>query len=201
VTLPGRRLALLIGSYAYLDAGLRPLVAPPEDVAALKQVLEDPDVGGFTVTTALDQPSYVVRRAVAELCADRRHDDLLLLYFSGHGIKDEAGRLFFATRDTETRLPAATSLAADFVNQALVDSRARTNILLLDCCYSGAFAHGLTKGDTAVHTAERFQGSGRIVLTASDCIAVFLRSRPGQRRECRTGRRVRVHAGHRGGAP
>jgi hypothetical protein len=42
-------------------------------------------------------------------------------------------------------------------------------VLILDCCYSGAFARGASvRGDRAVHIAEEFgSGTGRIVLTAS----------------------------------
>ena len=48
-------------------------------------------------------------------------------------------------------------------------SRSRRNVLILDCCYSGAFPAGaLAKSDSAVQTLERFQGRGRTVLTASD---------------------------------
>ena len=42
-------------------------------------------------------------------------------------------------------------------------------MLILDCCYSGAFPAGRTaKADEGVQTLERFQGKGRAVLTASD---------------------------------
>jgi hypothetical protein len=45
-------------------------------------------------------------------------------------------------------------------------------ILVLDCCYSGAFARGLIpRADKTIHTKEYFdQGRGRIVLTASDAM-------------------------------
>jgi hypothetical protein len=42
-------------------------------------------------------------------------------------------------------------------------------VLILDCCYSGAFPPGRSaKADEGVQTLERFQGKGRAVLTASD---------------------------------
>src|ERR687890_18313 len=48
-------------------------------------------------------------------------------------------------------------------------SRSRRKVLILDCCYSGAFPAGRTaKADEGVQTLERFQGKGRAVLTASD---------------------------------
>jgi hypothetical protein len=42
-------------------------------------------------------------------------------------------------------------------------------VLLLDCCYSGAFARGLSvKADASVHTSDHFDARGLVVLTASD---------------------------------
>ena len=50
-------------------------------------------------------------------------------------------------------------------------SRSRRQILLLDCCYSGAFKQGmLAKGDKRVGAGEQLEGQGRIVLTASDAL-------------------------------
>ena len=47
--------------------------------------------------------------------------------------------------------------------------RSRRQILILDCCHSGAFARG-TKGEQKAITETTFEGSGfgRVVLTASD---------------------------------
>jgi WD40 repeat protein len=42
-------------------------------------------------------------------------------------------------------------------------------MLLLDCCYAGAFAAG-SKGDEGVHLKEEFEGRGRAILTASNAI-------------------------------
>jgi len=48
-------------------------------------------------------------------------------------------------------------------------SRSRQKVLILDCCYGGAFPGGWTpKGSTDIHSLERFEGRGRVVLTASD---------------------------------
>ena len=63
-----------------------------------------------------------------------------------------------------------TALSAQSINDAMNNCRSREKVLILDCCYSGAFPGGYTaKADTAVNTLERFVGGrGKAVLTASD---------------------------------
>lgn len=164
-----RRLALLVATYDYEDTGLRRLTAPAHDTEAFAAVLQDPDIAGFEVTTMINEPHYRVGAAIADLYRDRRRDDLTLLYFTGHGLKDDDGRLYLATANTRRSSLLFTSLPAEQIDQAMSGSMSRRNVLILDCCYSGAFPAGrVTKGDTDVHTLERFQGRGRTVLTASD---------------------------------
>ena len=61
--------------------------------------------------------------------------------------------------------------------------RAQKQVLILDCCYSGAFVKGFTfKSDKEIHTDEYFQvkdteledGRGRFVMTASDSMQYAL---------------------------
>lgn len=167
------RVALIIANYRYEDAELRQLVAPAQDAEALARVLKDPTIGGFEIQLYLNEPSYKVRQRIDAFFTDpqRKRDDLLLLYFSGHGIKDEDGRLYLATIDTQRKLPRSTAVSANFVSEVMLRSRPRRQVLLLDCCYSGAFARGmLAKSDQRVGTKEHFEGRGRIVLTASDAM-------------------------------
>ncbi|MCP4519582.1 MAG: SUMF1/EgtB/PvdO family nonheme iron enzyme, partial [Delftia sp.] len=112
-----------------------------------------------------------VRQHVEDFFSERKRDDLLLCYFSGHGIKDEDGRLYFATPDTRRKRLRSTAIAATLVNDVMRSSRSRRQVLLLDCCYSGAFARGMiAKSDQGVGIKERFEGRGRVVLTASDAM-------------------------------
>jgi formylglycine-generating enzyme required for sulfatase activity len=137
-------------------------------------VLEDPAIGGFQVQTLIDQPSHKVSLEIESFYDNRKRDDLLLLYFSGHGIKDADGRLYFATIDTQLvqhNVRRATAVGAHFVNEVMSRSRSRRQVLLLDCCYSGAFKEGmLAKGDKRVGAGDQFEGQGRVVLTASDAL-------------------------------
>ena len=138
------RSALIVASDDYTDPGLRRLRAPANDAQALAAVLRDPAIGGFEVRTLLNKPAHEVNLAVEEFFADRRPGDLLLLHFSCHGVKDEDGELYFAASNSVLRRLGATAVAAEFVNRRMNRSRSRRVVLLLDCCYSGAFERGLT---------------------------------------------------------
>ena len=167
----GTRSALIIASSDYTDVGLRRLRAPASDARALGAVLHDPGIGGFEVRTLLNDPAHEVNLAVEEFFADRQPDDLLLMHFSCHGVKDEDGELYFAMANTQLRRLGATAVAADFVNRRMSRSRSRRVVLLLDCCYAGAFERGMTaRAGTAVGIESQFGGRGRAVITASSAM-------------------------------
>ena len=167
----GVRSALIVASYGYTDPGLTRLRAPVQDAEALAAVLGDPAVGGFEIETVLDAPAHTITRTMEGFFADRSVDDLLLMHYSGHGVKDESGDLYFAAIDTELQYLSATGVSAEFVNRLMNRTRARRVVLLLDCCYAGAFEKGLgTRGDSSLHLEERLGGRGRAVITASSAM-------------------------------
>jgi hypothetical protein len=160
----GRRRALLIAASVYRDHDLSRLRAPGLDAAELARVLRDPRIGGYEVEVELNAPVARLQERVVDFCADRHPDDQLLIYLSCHGVLDGYGRLYYATRDAKRQKLAATA----WLNERLDECRARCQVLILDCCHSGAFARG-AKGDTELGLQQRFepQGRGRVVLTAS----------------------------------
>jgi YVTN family beta-propeller protein len=166
-----RRFALIIAVSEYQDSDFQQLVAPGKDADALASVLKNPDIGGYdNVKVIKNEPAYKVNEEIQAFFNDRRRNDLLLLYFSCHGVKDEDGHLYYAAVNTRRKLLAATAISANFVNEIMARSRSRRQVLVADCCYSGAFGKGfVTRADKKIHTGEYFeQGRGRIVLTASD---------------------------------
>ena len=137
-----RRLALLIATSDYNDPALRQLRAPGRDASDLAEVLGTPQIGGFAVQTLINARCGELLEAIEEFCADRRPDDQLLIYLSCHGVLDDRGRLYYAATDTRRQRIAATAVAAAWLNERLEDCRARSQIVILDCCHSGAFASG-----------------------------------------------------------
>src|SRR5215216_6725387 len=165
------RLALIIANTEYTDPNLAQLTAPGKDAQALAQVLGEKEICAFdNVQILLDEPESVVSEAIEEFFEGKKSDDLLLLYFSGHGVRDERGALYLAVKNTNHHRLRSTAIKSDFIREALETSRSKRVVLILDCCYSGAFSQG-TKAATgaSIGTATAFEaGYGRIILTASD---------------------------------
>lgn len=169
-----RKLALLIGVSEYLP-GLAALAAPPMDVQEVKRVLQHPEMGGFAeadIQQLLNPEPQKMQEAIETLFSDRTKDDLVLFYFSGHGIKDETGKLYLATsltrKNSQGRLIKSTAVPASFVHNIMSESRSKRQVVILDCCFSGAFAEGWSAKDNgSVDIYTQLGGEGRVVLTSS----------------------------------
>ncbi|MFB2834737.1 caspase, EACC1-associated type [Floridanema evergladense] len=164
------KIALLIGVSEY-EPGLNPLPAAVKDVEAMGRVLADAEKGDFTIQVLQNPQRQQMEEAIYRLFANRQKDDLLLFYFSGHGVKDESGNLFLATRTTRKdngSLVEPTAVAASFLHKSMNQSKSERQVIILDCCFSGAIAKGLTvKDDGAVNLQEQLGGKGRAILTSS----------------------------------
>jgi EAL domain-containing protein (putative c-di-GMP-specific phosphodiesterase class I) len=164
--------ALLIGVSEY-QTSLNELPSSLRDVAALKNVLQDPAIGDFHEVKALLNPDLQTMQSEIEiLFTEASRDDLVLLYFSGHGIKDDTGKLYFATSGTrkspKNQLIKATMVSAHFVHDMMNNCRAKRQGIILDCCFSGAFDPSLSvKDDSSIDLKGQLGAEGRVVMTSS----------------------------------
>jgi hypothetical protein len=173
----GQRIALVVAVDRYQNAGLRQLIAPAADAAALAQVLGDPALGGFDVEILHNATASAICERVEDVLTDRRQADLVLLHFSCHGLKDEAGELYLAATNTVPTRLASTGVDAALVSRLMRRSRARRVVLLLDCCYGGAFERGaIARAGGEADVGNQFSmgalggGRGRAVITASSAM-------------------------------
>lgn len=168
------KIALLIGVSEY-EPGLNPLPSAIKDVEAMRRVLIHPDMGGFAdadVNVLKNPQRQDMEEAIFHLFNNRKRDDLLLFYFSGHGITDESGKLYLSTIKTRKlangSLLLPTAVAASFLHDNINQSKSQRQVLILDCCFSGAMAKGMTvKNDGRVNVQECLGGTGRAILTSS----------------------------------
>ena len=167
-----RKVALLVGMSEY-ESGLAALPSAAKDVEAMQRVLRHPEMGEFDQVIALiNKPRQEVENAIYNLFADRQKDDLLLLYFSGHGITVDSGEFYLSTRSTvkdgNGRLVPPTAVAAKDIHGWMNGSKSKRQVVILDCCFSGAFAKGMTAKDAGqVKVHEQLGGEGWALLTAS----------------------------------
>jgi len=115
----GRRLALIIASSQFEDTDLKRLIAPVQDAERLARVLGDARIGDFEVQTIINGSRDEVGKAIESFFLDKNRDDLLLLYYSGHGIKDENGQLYFAVPNTRRKLLRFTAIPASLVYEVM----------------------------------------------------------------------------------
>jgi Caspase domain len=164
------KFALIIGNTEYIDPGLSQLTAPSKDTEDFARILKGKELCAFEdVKILFNEPASSVIESIDEFFDQRKPDDLLVLYFSGHGVRDEIGSLYLAVKNTiRTRL-RSTAIRTDYLREAMDQSRSRRQVLILDCCNSGAFPQG-TKAEVGgpMGMTRAFQGYGRFVLTASD---------------------------------
>jgi len=156
--------ALLLCNSVFPDdpAMLPRLHGPRRDGLLLWGALVDQSSGVFrseNVEVLFEGSRQDMAVAAERFFAEGAPDDVLLFYYSGHG-RRPSSELLLCCRDTVTSRPMATGLMSDVLNKMIERSSARAVIVILDCCYSGAF-----KGGTAIE--KDLAGKGRFVLAAA----------------------------------
>ena len=162
-----KKIALLIGVSEY-GAGIPPLLSALNDVEAMERVLQNPNLGNFTqVERLLNPDSVAMKIAIQQLFRNAGKEDLLLFFFSGHGITNDNNHLYLATCNTSKEDFEATAVDANFIQTQSNNYYCNRQVLILDACYSGAFANGWHKKSVAVDIKKQLGAEGRVVLTSS----------------------------------
>ncbi|MER7078271.1 Peptidyl-prolyl cis-trans isomerase (rotamase)-cyclophilin family [Saccharopolyspora kobensis] len=166
-----KRRALLIATDTYSDKTFRRLRTPRADADALAAVLTDPAIGGYEVETLHNPPAHEANLTIEDLFAAARSDELALLHISGHGIKDDYGRLHLAMTNSRHDRLNATAVNAQFVRNQMDNTRSRGVVVLLDCCFAGAFPAGSAHrtGENA-GVLDQLGGRGSAVMTSSSAL-------------------------------
>jgi hypothetical protein len=171
VRLPDPRLSrlVLIGTSTYEDENLPDLAQVDTGLNDLATALTDPYYGlvpaeHCDVLVNEDNIRLIGRRLRKAASAA---EDLLLVYYAGHGLK--AGRkheLYLALHGTDWTEPEFSALEFDKLRNAVLDSPARTKMIILDCCFSGS-VFGASMADPATELISQVEVDGTYVLAST----------------------------------
>lgn len=153
--------ALLVGVGDYRKLGMQGLATYKMDLLLM----------GSALTDGLKVPRENIRlmageehcgkvyalefaKAISEFRSMLNENDIFILYFSGHG---EFEKLLFSD----------ASISIKSILEFLETLTAKSKILILDCCYSGAFGRMGAKKLSLSESIEKFQGHGTAVMASS----------------------------------
>ena len=164
MTVETRYTALLIGNSVYPDDphNLPELRGPVNDLPLLREALTDPELGLFRnedVRVLPERSKREITTAMEEFLQRAVRNDVVVLYYSGHGRRDEFDNLYLCARDTRSNLLMSTAISDNEINGMMRSSAATTFVLILDCCYSGAFKGGGLPAN--------LRGAGRFLISSS----------------------------------
>jgi uncharacterized caspase-like protein len=136
--------AVLVGVSFYEDTDLHTLPFSGNDVRALGQVLEDRGYDVLRLHDATDR-SFLLpmrRNILTELALLHLDpDDLLVVYFACHGVR-EGGKMLLLTSECDSKRLSETGLPLSDVIATMAATGARRQVLLLDACYAGVGLFG-----------------------------------------------------------
>jgi hypothetical protein len=168
---PARSRAVLIGTSQYEDLSDLPEVE--RDIEGLRGALLDPRLLGLlpeNCMSLLNSPTrWEVETAVSNAVAEAQ--DLLLIYFGGHGFRHDDGQLYLAVRHTEPGSPYATALPFDAIAQSLNRGGAKNTVVILDCSYAGAAGYPtMTLRRGAILAATTHDSHALVRSTSTDSV-------------------------------
>jgi glycine betaine/choline ABC-type transport system substrate-binding protein len=162
-----RSRAILIGTSDYRDKSFRPIPAAANSLKGLNEILVDERLCGWPSerVTALLNPDNGAQLIVNLRDWAQETEDVLLLYYVGHGTISPDGQLCLALPGTEFKHPDITGVEYRHIRSALLDSPARIKVVILDCCNSGRAIETLCDAREIANAADIH---GAYTITASD---------------------------------
>lgn len=169
-----RRLAVLIGSGSYPnEPKLQDLRCPSRDVDGLAAALRER--GSFeTVTVVKDAPHYEALLEVNRTLKAAGKEDLVFIYYSGHGKLDLANRLYLCTPNTVVGMLEATAIPVQSIRDYADVAPCHRIALVLDCCFSGAVGDVFARSSVDDQLQLVSRGRGTYIMTASTAVQVAL---------------------------
>lgn len=175
----GRKLAVVIGVSRY---------ARPEQITTLQYADRDAElVAGILREAGFDEvrlltneraTSSALRRELFDFLSQAIAEDVVLIYFAGHGAPDpkNLGNLYFLTYDTDVDSMASTAFPMWEMEMAIQRKiHSERVVLIADACHSGGIGGDLltrglqlSRNPTHDYLSAMAKSRGRVAFTASE---------------------------------
>ncbi|MGW0891791.1 caspase family protein [Saccharopolyspora sp. NPDC002578] len=161
------RIALIGSTHFPDDHQLHDLPAVANNLQSLRDIFVDPTFLGIPAQNCQSLYDPVTAQEVDEWLVPlaQEADDVLLVYYAGHGVLGEDDELYLTVRDSAQEHIYRSGVPLAWVKNAILNSPAKSRILILDCCFSGnAFSR---MGASASAALRQVDIEGTHVLTAT----------------------------------
>lgn len=184
----GEKHLVLIGVQDHQDPSIPDLNYCVKDVEAVEKVFKDPELCVYerrrVITLHTSQKNKVdlptldnIRAELRRTLSRAQKDDLVIVYFSGHGVVDGKGNGYLIPSDCKRDEVLTTALPVSELVEMFKDCPATKRMLVLDCCHAGAGGKRLTiektetpfKQPGAATLAEEFNKELPQVVTLASC--------------------------------
>jgi len=148
----GNRWAVIVGVNEYEDRiNYPPLQVCIKDALALRLQLIESGYDEKNIRILTDNVGDIPNHdniliALTSLAESTKEDDLLLFYYSGHGI-EKGGESYLVGRSGHHLIIEDSAIPVSKVKEIMRKSKARAKIIILDACHSGIdLGDGTSKG-------------------------------------------------------
>lgn len=178
-----QKYALIIGISKYRNnsRGVQNLDYADKDARAIYEFLQQPAAGGFApgnmlLLTNEEATLTSIRNALSTFISKAAVNDLLLIFFAGHGAADPFSpqNLYLIAHDTSVEAMSQTALAMPELRRYVEQNvKSKRLVLLLDACHSAGLSKEVTR-DLANNLTNLYlekllyQDEGRAIITSSD---------------------------------
>ncbi len=125
---------------------LAPLDYAENDIGQLAQILMQRydcqaqaciDSAALLGETGDDVARKSVMRKIEAWCRSLKDDDTALLYLAGHGVKDEAGKLYLAMINFDRQNFETAAIPLEWIRDLFEKASGKSKLLLVDTCFAG----------------------------------------------------------------
>jgi len=178
---PRRRWAVVIGVSRYGDTRISRLQFADRDAEAIRDFLVDPKGGAIppenVVYLTNEEATFLkIRSALFDFLTKPGPDDLVIVYFAGHGTNDFKKRpdnYYLLGYDTDLENLGSTAVPMWDLQAAFERTLQANVVTLVDACHSGGIGQAVPNMTNQRWIKAGF-GQNRAIITASDVDEVSL---------------------------